>query len=65
MTDLILKPGCEVNSQDKVYRIQAPVDLEHVLLEDITTHEQTTPKIIDLKPAIDQANWTLGKMLLI
>ena len=55
MTDLILKPGYEVNYQDKLYRIQAPIDLEHVLLEDITTHEQTTAKIIDLKPAIDHA----------
>lgn len=51
MAELLLKPGSEVSYQGTRYRIQSPVDLERVLLENPTTHEQITAKISDLSPA--------------
>ena len=50
MSELILKSGHEVSYEGKLHRILSPVDLEHVLLENIATHEKTTAKIIDLQP---------------
>jgi len=49
--DLILRPGSKVLYRGQSYRILSPVNLEHVLLENLATHEQTTAKIIDLKPS--------------
>lgn len=51
MAELLLKPGSEVSYQGTLYQIQAPIDLEHVILEDPATHEKTTAKISDLKLA--------------
>lgn len=53
MADLIIKKGQEVAYHGERYRIQSPIDLEFVVLENMATHEKITAKIAELEPEVD------------